>query len=45
VNSLIGSALVGIDVRQHAQPDSISKRAPSTTRTSLRLESTIYSRS
>ena len=35
--SLIGSALVGCDVRQHARAESISKRAPSTTRTSLRL--------
>ena len=33
--SLIGSALVGFDVRQHARAESISKRAPSTTRTSL----------
>src|SRR5439155_10058365 len=30
--SLIGSALVGFGVRQHARADSISKRAPSTTR-------------
>src|SRR6476646_1559347 len=36
---LIGSALVGFGVRQHARGESISKRAPSTTRTSLRLES------
>ena len=35
--SLIGSALVGCDVRQHARAESISKRDPSTTRTSLRL--------
>ena len=35
--SLIASALVGFDVRQHARAESISKRAPSTTRTSLRL--------
>src|SRR5436190_20504588 len=40
--SLMESALVGFDVRQHARRESISKRAPSTTRTSLRfLESTI----
>ena len=31
---------MGFDVRQHARAESISKRAPSTTRTSLRLEST-----
>ena len=43
VKSLIGSALVGFDVRQHARAESISKRAPSTTRTSLRLESTTCS--
>jgi len=36
VNSLIGTALVGFGVRQHARRESISKRAPSTTRTSLR---------
>jgi len=41
---LIGSALVGFGVRQHAPPESISKRAPSTARTSLRLESTICER-
>ena len=37
--SMIESALVGLDVRQPARPESISKRAPSTTptRTSLRL--------
>ena len=35
--SLIGSALVGFGVRQHARGDSIFKRAPSTTRTSLRF--------
>jgi hypothetical protein len=35
--------LVGFGVRQHARAESISKRAPSTTRTSLRLESTAYS--
>ena len=35
--SLIGSALVGFGVRQHARAESISKRAPSTTRTSLRV--------
>jgi hypothetical protein len=35
--ALIGSALVGFGVRQHARPESISKRAPSTTRTSLRV--------
>ena len=28
--SLIGNALVGFGVRQHARPESISKRAPST---------------
>ena len=33
--SLIGTALVGFGVRQHARAESISKRAPSTTRTSL----------
>ena len=43
--SLIGSALVRFGVRQHARADSISKRAPSTTRTSLRLESTTCERS
>ena len=36
VKSLIRSELVGFDVRQHARAESISKRAPSTTRTSLR---------
>ena len=35
----MGTALVGVGVRQHARPESISKRAPSTTRTSLGLES------
>jgi hypothetical protein len=35
--SLIGSALVRVGVRQHARAESISKRAPSTTRTSLRI--------
>jgi hypothetical protein len=35
--SLMGTALAGIGVRQHARPESISKRAPSTTRTSLRF--------
>jgi len=35
--SLIASALVGFGVRQHARRESISKRAPSTTRTSLRF--------
>jgi hypothetical protein len=35
--SLRGTALVGVDARQHARPASISKRAPSTTRTSLRF--------
>jgi hypothetical protein len=34
--SLMESALVGCDVRQHARPEAISKRAPSTTQTSLR---------
>jgi hypothetical protein len=43
--SLIRSALVRFGVRQHARGESISKRAPSTTRTSLRLESTICERS
>ena len=43
--SLIRSALVRFGVRQHARKESISKRAPSTTRTSLRLESTICERS
>ena len=37
VKALNRSALVGVGVRQHARPESISKRAPSTTRTSLRL--------
>ena len=37
--SLFGSALVGFGVRQHARAESISKRAQSTTLTSLRLES------
>jgi hypothetical protein len=37
VKSLIESALVGFGVRQHARRESISKRAPSTTRTSLRF--------
>ena len=40
----MGSVLVRFGVRQHARPESISKRAPSTTRTSLRLESTTYER-
>jgi len=35
--SLIGSALVGFGKSQHAPAESISKRAPSTTRTSLRF--------
>jgi hypothetical protein len=35
VKSLIGSALVGFGVRQHSRRESISKRAPSTTRPSL----------
>ena len=39
--SLMEGALVRVGMRQHARPESISKRAPSTTRTSLRLESTI----
>src|SRR5687768_11085000 len=34
--SLVGTALVRFDVRQHARQASISKRAPSTTRPSLR---------
>ena len=42
--SLIESALVGLSVRQHARGDSISKRAPSTTRTSLRLKSSTCGR-
>jgi hypothetical protein len=33
----MGTALVGFDVRRYARPESISKRAPSTTRTSLRV--------
>jgi len=33
----MGSALVRFSVRQHAWPESLSKRAPSTTRTSLRF--------
>src|SRR5687767_680037 len=37
VKSLIGSALVRFGGRQHARAESISKRAPSTTRPSLRL--------
>ena len=36
----MGSALVRFSVRQHARPESISKRAQSTTLTSLHLEST-----
>lgn len=43
--SLMESALVRVDVRQHTRPASISKRAQSTTLTSLRLESTICERS
>jgi hypothetical protein len=35
--SLIGSGLVRFSVRQHARAESISKRAPSTTRPSLRF--------
>jgi hypothetical protein len=34
---LMGDALVGFGMRQHARPESISKRARSTTLTSLRL--------
>jgi len=45
VKSLMRIVLVGFDVRQHARRESISKRAPSTTRTSLRLESTSCERS
>ena len=45
MKSLIGSALVGLDVRQHARAESISKRAQSTTLTSLRLESGTYEQS
>jgi len=37
VKSLIVSALMGFGVRQHARRESISKRARSTTRTSLRF--------
>ena len=37
VKSLIESALVGFGVRQHARRESISKRARSTTPTSLRF--------
>src|SRR5262245_30621000 len=37
VKSLIASALVGIGERQHARPESISKRARSITPTSLRF--------
>jgi hypothetical protein len=36
---------VRVGVRQHARPESISKRAQSTTLTSLRLESAICGRS
>ena len=36
--SLIGSALVRVDVRQHARGESISKRARSTAPTSLRFK-------
>ena len=36
VKSLRESALMRVGVRPHARPESISKRAPSTTRTSLR---------
>ena len=39
--SLMESALVRVGVSQCGPPESISKRAPSTTRTSLRLESTV----
>jgi hypothetical protein len=42
---LIGSALVRFSERQHARAESISKRAPSTTRPSLRLESITCERS
>jgi len=35
--SLVETALLRFDVRQHARAQSISKRAPSTTRTSLRF--------
>jgi len=45
VKSLIESALVGFGARQHASAESISKRARSTTPTSLRLESTSCGRS
>ena len=41
--SLLGTALVGFGVRQRARAESISKRAPSTTRTSLRVfRSAVY---
>jgi hypothetical protein len=40
--SLVASVLVGLDVRQHALAESISKRAQSTTLTSLHLESITY---
>src|SRR5262249_48016862 len=45
VKSLIASALVGFRARKHARAESISKRAPSTTRTSLRIKSTTCERS
>ena len=35
--SLMGSVLVRLGVRQHARRESVSKRAPLTTRTSLRI--------
>src|SRR5262252_6812346 len=38
VKSLIASALVGFGVRQHSRAESISKRARSTTPTSLRFK-------
>ena len=37
------TSFVGFDVRPQARAKSISKRAPSTARTSLRLESITYS--
>jgi hypothetical protein len=41
----MGTALVGFDARRYARPESISKRARSTTPTSLRLESITCERS
>src|SRR5713101_8388260 len=39
----MGTALVGLEVRQHASAESLSKRAPSTTRTSLRVLRILHS--